>query len=63
MAGKRAAVVATVQKIDVLRTPKRIGVMIAAFVVLVGLLELALLQLGHLQVPLPTGQDGAAAGG
>ncbi|KAB2351399.1 hypothetical protein [Actinomadura rudentiformis] len=62
MAGKKAALVttlvSTVRKIDALNTPKRIGMLIAAFVVVVGLLEVAALQLGHVEVPL-LGNEGA----
>ncbi|MFI0447035.1 hypothetical protein [Actinomadura sp. 6N118] len=72
MAGKKAApattlvgtLVGTIRKIDVLNTPKRIGMLIAAFVVVVGLLEVAALQLGHVEVPILGSVDkGTAAGG
>lgn len=68
MAGKKASLattlVGTVRKIDALNTPKRIGMLIATFVVVVGLLEVAALQLGHVELPLlGTGDKGTAVGG
>ncbi|MFG2002203.1 hypothetical protein ACGFNU_23925 [Spirillospora sp. NPDC048911] len=67
MAGKKAELAsrlaAVFGKLDALNTPKRIGVLIVAFVVMVGLLEVAALQLGHVQVPLLGGDDGGTAAG
>ncbi|GAA2596060.1 hypothetical protein SMC26_01110 [Actinomadura fulvescens] len=67
MARKKAALVTALAnaaaKMDSLNTPKRIGVLIAAFVVVVGLLEVAALQLGHLELPPLGGDDTGTAVG